>query len=140
MTYDCVFIWFLNIKHIKLHDFYPINDSNTLSKVKSNKQHNMLFIPLFDFFGTNIIIDRIIDLFIFMQSYQYCCSNSLFHHHIYCTSRHNLTNFFVKDELCHEYKKVEVVEHLLHKYCLLRIWLTLNTSTDDLFQMTKSPS
>ena len=38
------------------------------------------------FFGTNIIIARILVSFYFMKSSQSCISNSLFPHHIFCTS------------------------------------------------------
>ena len=56
MTNDCAFILFLNIGHIYFHVCYPINFSNTFSKVKSNKRNYMLFLSLWVIFGDNIII------------------------------------------------------------------------------------
>ena len=74
-------------------------------------------------FGTNIIIYRIIFYFTLCNPTTSVVKNLDFpttYNVLHDTTK---PNFNVKDELCRECNQVEKVEHGLHQYYLLRIWL-----------------
>ena len=87
--------------------------------------HNLKVVvsKIWTFFGTNIVIYRIIFYLTLcdpripvVQGIDFSTTYNVLH---------DITqpNFYVKDELCRECKQVEIVEHGLHSSCILRICL-----------------
>ena len=135
MENSCVFIWFHNIWHIKLHVLQKMYHSNDFYKGNTIKEMKRSLYNCGFLFRSNIIIDNIMVLLYFMQSYHYW--SFWFTHHIKWTSWNKLTKFYVKDDLCCKFKQAYIVGHIFHQYSLLIICFTYKTLIDDMFQMKK---